>query len=195
MLQRPYALVCSFWWTLLFQPWLHCTQALAHSVFLDAIPFPLDIKAIHTIIIIGTYTADTPTDVHISKLHVSFSTYHRVCLGLERMSCRTAAAQCCMDSSCTAGGQHCSVLFSKMAGVMTPETLYSHTGLLWFPWGWLLTVTLSILVLNLGICVNFCYLHCCLVCLFLRSDCFVIYFFLLRSWCCVKCYQDPRLLV
>lgn len=57
-----------------------------------------------------------------------------VCLGPEWMSCWTAAAQCSMDSSYTAGGYNCSI-YCKMAGVMTPETWYSHTELLWYLWG------------------------------------------------------------
>lgn len=56
----------------------------------------------------------------------------------------------------------CSELYSKMAGVMTPETLYSHTELLWCPWGLSPTVTLSILVLSFWIYVYYCDHHCCL---------------------------------
>ena len=76
------------------------------------------------------------TNTHTSKPSLSYHAHHHVCLGPERMSCQTAAAQCSMDSSCTAGGHGCSVLLlQKMAGVMTPETSYSHTELLCYPWG------------------------------------------------------------
>lgn len=48
-----------------------------------------------------------------------------VCLGPEWMSFWTAAAHCSMDNPYSARGYNCSVLYTKMAGVMTPETSYS----------------------------------------------------------------------
>lgn len=78
-------------------------------------------------------------------------------------------------------GDNCSVLYSQMAGVMTPETLDSHTELLWYPWGLSSTVTLSIpvftfwidmLIIVIATAVHRSVCLCDFVC-FLRSGCFV----------------------
>lgn len=85
-------------------------------------------------------------------------------------------------------GDNCSVLYSQMAGVMTPETLDSHTELLWYPWGLSSTVTLSIPVftfwIDMLIIVIATAVH--------RSVCLCDFCLFFEKWVfCVKRYRDP----
>lgn len=74
-----------------------------------------------------------------------------VCLGPEWMSCWTAAAQCSMDSFTLQEGYGCSVLYSKMAGVMTPRDLILLYRIIVVPVGIIVYSTLSIPVFSFWI--------------------------------------------
>lgn len=146
------------------------------------------------------------TALQIKEVHTSYPCFLPtmptiVCLGPVWMSCWTAAALCSMDSSYTEGGYNCSVLHCKMAGVMTPETWYSHTQLLWYLWRVLSTIHCPYLCLILGLIVliimsatavhrflGFWKVSGNLSVLF----CIGFFFFLsLISGCCIKCSLLP----
>lgn len=197
-------ILVSFWWTLLFTHWLNFTSAL-QSTQIDTFSVSgchlvaHDTKKTKKKIKKGkkkefTLTRE-PTNTHLSHTiiypsglqnHVNrpkkirnptpvYHVYHRLRLSPNRMSCWTAAAQCSMDRSYSAGGATAALCFTPKWLASWPQRLHTlHSELLWYPWEFLYStlsmfvfsfwIALLIIVIATAVCTSVC---------FLGSECFV----------------------
>lgn len=104
------------------------------------------------------------TNTHTSKPSLSYHAHHHVCLGPERMSCQIAAAQCSMDSSCTAGGPRLLCTFTPKNGWRhDPRDFILAYRTIVLPVGIIVYSAPSTPVFSFWIdMLNICDCHCCL---------------------------------